>query len=146
MRAAIAVLLLLAACGTSATARRDSAAAAAQPTVPAAPAATQHAGGSIGNFIAPRMDVKYKASTQAMENDLKNIQLAQESYADGHAGQYAATLADLNQALDNGVTVTLSNVTPAGYTATATNTGVRGTQCVLTIGTGRETPVCGPQP
>lgn len=79
---------------------------------------------------------KEKAYLGTMKSDLRNLATAQESYFYDNNTYYAGVIPDANFLYNpsKDVTVTLSDVTIAGWAATATHPGAVGKTCAVFYG------------
>jgi type IV pilus assembly protein PilA len=103
--------------------------------------------GILAAIAIPKFaNTKEKAFVASMKSDLRNLITAQEAYYADNSSNYAQGTTNLgtNFAASPGVTVTLSNVTTTGWTATSTSTGTSKT-CSITLGGSATTdgdPIC----
>ena len=103
--------------------------------------------GILAAIAIPKFaNTKEKAFVASMKSDLRNLITAQEAYYADNSSNYAAGTTNLgtNFAASPGVTVTLSNVTTTGWSATATSTGTSKT-CSIMLGGSATTdgdPIC----
>jgi type II secretion system protein G len=74
-----------------------------------------------------------KANIAAVRSDLHNLATAQESYFYEHAA-YASTAALLNTSPSPGVTVTIVEATPTGWSATAVHPAAVPVTCAIFYG------------
>jgi hypothetical protein len=88
----------------------------------------------IGGAIAiPKFtETRERAYVSAMETDLRNLTIAEEAYFADHS-TYSDDLEDLDLDASAGVTITIREVTPQGWRATAQHSGTE-TLCELYIG------------
>ena len=105
--------------------------------------ATVNAAHQVEDAIAATTEKAYIAT---MKSDLRNLVTAQEAYFSDNAGTYAASTTALGTTYQpaSSVTVTLSNVTTTGWTATASHTSTAKT-CSISMGgtsTNEGEPVC----
>jgi hypothetical protein len=63
-----------------------------------------------------------------MQDDLRNLAIAQAGYAADNAGAYSANLTSLNFTASTGVTVTVNYAGPNGWAATAVHTALPATE------------------
>jgi type IV pilus assembly protein PilA len=103
--------------------------------------------GILAAIAIPKFaNTKEKAYITSMKSDLHNLITAQEAYFSDNNGVYAQSTTDLgtNYKPSAGVTVTLSGVTPTGWTALATSQNTSRT-CTLSLSstsTADGTPSC----
>jgi type IV pilus assembly protein PilE len=80
-----------------------------------------------------------KANVAAAMSDLRNLATAQESYFYTHA-TYAPTIALLGATSSPGITLTVVEATPAGWSATAVRPGNVSVTCALFYGSAVPVP------
>ena len=82
-------------------------------------------------------NTKEKALVAAMKSDLRNVAGTQESYWNQNQTYYAGVIPDpaFKFVPSPGVTVTIVNSSPAGWSAKATGLPVTKTQCFIFYGT-----------
>lgn len=102
--------------------------------------------GILAALAIPKLSKqKEKSVIAAMQSDLHNLALAQESYFSEHQFQYAPDAAALsaNWRSSDGVTITFDSVSTAGWSAQAVAQGTTRT-CRIRIGGGTQegAPVC----
>jgi len=100
--------------------------------------------GILAAIAVPKFtNTKEKAFKANMKSDLRNIATAQEAYLYDNATYYAGAVPNAALAFNpsNGVTITLSNVTAAGWAAVSSHTALPGTTCALYVG---NSPVVAP--
>jgi prepilin-type N-terminal cleavage/methylation domain-containing protein len=93
--------------------------------------------GILVTIVVPKFaNGKERAMVTAMRGDLHNLLAAQEGYFSNSQTYYNGPLPDpaLPYSVSAGVTVTLNDVTAAGWGATATRAGTTRT-CALFVGT-----------
>jgi prepilin-type N-terminal cleavage/methylation domain-containing protein len=87
--------------------------------------------GLLASFAVPRFaNVKGKAYASAMRSDLHSLALAQENYA-VQTNEYTNALANLDMKASQGVTITISEATISGWSATATHASTSATCAVF---------------
>jgi len=94
--------------------------------------------GILVSIVVPKFaNGKERAMIAAMKSDLHNLLTAQEAFFSNGNLYYNGALpaAVIPYSTSPNVTVTLSNVTPAGWAATATHTQSTRT-CVIFVGSG----------
>jgi prepilin-type N-terminal cleavage/methylation domain-containing protein len=94
--------------------------------------------GILAAIAIPKFaNTKEKAYVASMKSDLRNLVTAQEGYLADNQQYYDGALpgAGINFEPSRGVTITLSNVNPQGWSASATHTGTAQT-CALFYGSG----------
>jgi prepilin-type N-terminal cleavage/methylation domain-containing protein len=95
--------------------------------------------GILAAIAIPKfVNSKEKAYVASMKSDLRTLWVAQEGYAADHDGQFfngAVPAPGLEWEPSAGVTVTLVNVGPGGWGASATHSGT-GQQCAVYNGSG----------
>lgn len=81
-------------------------------------------------------NTKEKAFKANMKSDLRNIATAQEAYMYDNSTYYGGSVPSAALAFDpsNGVSITITEVSPGGWSATSSHTGLPGTTCALYIG------------
>lgn len=88
---------------------------------------------------------KEKAYSAAMRCDLRNLATLQEAYFAENGSAYASTTSALGSSyrVSSGVTITLSDVTASGWTATASHIASAKT-CTISLGVGStsDAPSC----
>ena len=91
--------------------------------------------GALGSMAVPRFrEYKTRAFISAMESDLGNLRIAQESHWAEHQ-RYATDTASLDFRLTTQVNLTItSKDLTGGYTAVATHASVPGRQCQTAMG------------
>jgi prepilin-type N-terminal cleavage/methylation domain-containing protein len=82
-----------------------------------------------------------QAYISQMKSDLRNLQTAEELFYSTNGYVYTSTLADLDFATSEGVTVAIGSADAVSYTATASHTSAPGWSCG--IGVGAANPVDG---
>jgi prepilin-type N-terminal cleavage/methylation domain-containing protein len=106
--------------------------------------------GALSSMAVPRLrEYKSRAQIAAMQSDLGNLKIAQESYWAEHL-RYATDTASLELRITRNVAISISSQeVTGGYTAVATHSNVPGQQCQTAMG--REAAprepgasVCGP--
>jgi prepilin-type N-terminal cleavage/methylation domain-containing protein len=80
-----------------------------------------------------------KANVAVVQSDLRNLATAQESYFYEHA-TYAPSIALLKATASAGVTLTIVEATPGGWSATAVHAGAVPIACALFYGTATPVP------
>jgi type IV pilus assembly protein PilA len=98
--------------------------------------------GILVSIVVPKFaNGKERAVVAAMRSDLHNLMTAEEGYFSNGQNYYAGALpnAAFPYNVSQGVTVTLVNVTAAGWGATATHSGSSRT-CAIFVGTGGPVP------
>jgi len=94
--------------------------------------------GILASISIPKYTAtKEKTYLARMRSDLRNLAVAQEAYAEDFATYYNGPIpnAALTYNPSPSITVTLSNVSPGGYQATASHPQTT-RQCFLYVGTG----------
>jgi prepilin-type N-terminal cleavage/methylation domain-containing protein len=94
--------------------------------------------GILAAIAIPKFEVtKQKAVLAQMKGDLRNLVTSQEAYSADNLTYYAGALpaAGMTYNPSPGVTITLSNVTVAGWGAVATSATIAWT-CAVYVGTG----------
>ena len=91
--------------------------------------------------------VKRRGQVAAVQSDLRNLSVAQESY---HTENiiYTANLADLDFSQTSGVTITVNEATAQGWGATAVHAGDATIQCGIYVGSANPssgTPAASPE-
>ena len=91
--------------------------------------------GALSSMAVPRFrDYKTRAFVAAMQSDLGNLKIAEESYWAEHQ-KYATDTAHLELRITNQVSITItSQDVMGGYTAVATHVNVPGRQCQTAMG------------
>jgi prepilin-type N-terminal cleavage/methylation domain-containing protein len=91
--------------------------------------------GTLSSLAVPRFrDFKARAFLAAMQSDLGNLKIAEESYwADNQRYATDTSSLELRITRDVSISITSANVL-GGYTAVATHTDVPGRQCEMSIG------------
>jgi type IV pilus assembly protein PilA len=92
--------------------------------------------GILAALAIPKFsNTKEKATLSQVKSDLRNLMTSQEAYFNDHQEYYdgAIPAAGLIFAPSTGVTVTMSEVTPGGWSATATSTGST-KSCAIFVG------------
>jgi len=93
--------------------------------------------GVLASIAIPRFsNAKIKANVTVMKSDLRNLVTAEESYL-AEAGTYyngPVPASGTPFQASPGVTITLSDVTSAGWAATATHAAVAGWTCAVFMG------------
>jgi prepilin-type N-terminal cleavage/methylation domain-containing protein len=92
--------------------------------------------GILSAIAIPRfMNARHKGFLSAMQSDLENFALAQESYhSDNHI--YANTVALLDNTWTQGVHISINESDNTGWAVTGTHPGVPGENCAIYFGTG----------
>jgi prepilin-type N-terminal cleavage/methylation domain-containing protein len=93
--------------------------------------------GILVSIAVPKFrNSKDRAIISQMKSDLRNMVTAQESYLADAATYYNGPVpgAGIAYGVSQNVTVTLSNVTNAGWAATATSSAVPSRTCAIFIG------------
>ncbi len=95
--------------------------------------------GILAAIAIPKFgNTKEKAIVASMRSDLRNLAGAQETYWNSNQTYYGAVIPDLpNFAYQpsQGVTVTIVDATPAGWSANATAPGLTAQTCAIFYGT-----------
>ncbi|HEU4649564.1 MAG TPA: prepilin-type N-terminal cleavage/methylation domain-containing protein [Gemmatimonadales bacterium] len=95
--------------------------------------------GILAAIAIPKFaNTKDRAIISQMKSDLRNLVVAEESYAADHGGAYYNGPIPNPQLLygsSGGVVITLVAVTPTGWSATATHPSVPGVTCAIFTGT-----------
>jgi len=94
--------------------------------------------GILASIVVPKFgNGKERAMITAMRSDLHNLVTAQEAYFSNGMAYYNGPLpnAAFQYNVSDRVTVTLQNVTPSGWGATATHAGSSRT-CAVYVGSG----------
>jgi type II secretion system protein G len=90
--------------------------------------------GILASIAIPRFaNTTAKANVAAVKSDLHNLASAQESYFYEHA-TYAPSLALLNLVVSPGVSLTIVEATPAGWSATAVHPSAVPVTCSMYYG------------
>ncbi len=91
--------------------------------------------GALSSMAVPRFrDYKTRAFVAAMQSDLANLKIAEESYWAEHQ-KYVTDTAHLELRITNQVSITItSQDINGGYTAVATHVNVPGRQCQTAMG------------
>ena len=91
--------------------------------------------GTLSSMAVPRFrDYKARASVAAMQSDLGNLKIAEETYWAEHM-KYATDTAHLELRITAQVSITItSQDLIGGYTAVATHVNVPGRQCQTAMG------------
>ncbi len=91
--------------------------------------------GALSSMAVPRFrEYKERAFIAAMQSDLGNLKVAQESYWAEHQ-QYATDTAHLEMRITNDIAISISSQDViGGYTAVATHSNVPGQQCLTAMG------------
>ncbi len=91
--------------------------------------------GALSAMAVPRFrEFKTRAFKAAMQSDLANLRIAEESYWAEHQQYVTDTSAlDFRRTSEVGITITSQDVL-GGYTAIATHSNVPGHQCVTAMG------------
>jgi prepilin-type N-terminal cleavage/methylation domain-containing protein len=91
--------------------------------------------GALSGIAVPRIrDYKERAYVAAMQTDLGNLKIAQESYWSEHL-QYATDTTSLEFRLTHNVVISITSKDVAGgYTAVATHLNLPGRQCATAMG------------
>jgi len=93
--------------------------------------------GVLAAIAIPRFRVvRTKAYVATLKSDLRNLVTAQEAYLAGNGSYYSGPVPAAGTGLtaSSGVTVTLSNVTNAGWSATATHVAAPDWMCAVYVG------------
>lgn len=93
--------------------------------------------GVLAAIAIPRFrGVRTKAYVATLKSDLRNLVTAQESYHAGNGTYYGGPVpaAGAGFTASSGVTVTLSSVTDAGWSATATHAAAPDWMCAVFVG------------
>ena len=98
--------------------------------------------GILAAIAIPKFaNTKEKAYLATMKSDLRNLLAAQENYfADNIT--YTTATANLNIQISTGVTLSITNASAQGWTATASHNGTTRT-CGVWYGNGMTAPVAG---
>jgi type IV pilus assembly protein PilA len=94
--------------------------------------------GILVSIVVPKFaNGKERAMVSAMRSDLHNLVTAQEAYFSNGNLYYNGPVPDpsFSYSVSENVTVTLQNVSPSGWGATATRLGTART-CAVYVGTG----------
>jgi prepilin-type N-terminal cleavage/methylation domain-containing protein len=94
--------------------------------------------GILVSIVVPKFaNGKERAMVSAMRSDLHNLVTAQEAYYTNGLVYYSGPVPDpaFSYNVSENVTITLVNVTPSGWGATATHAGSTRT-CAVYVGTG----------
>jgi prepilin-type N-terminal cleavage/methylation domain-containing protein len=91
--------------------------------------------GTLSSMAVPRFrEFKARAFVAAMQSDLGNLKIAEESYwADNQRYATDTSSLELRITRDVSISITSANVL-GGYTAVATHTDVPGRQCEMSMG------------
>lgn len=91
--------------------------------------------GALSSMAVPRFrEFKERAFIAALQSDLGNLKIAQESYWAEHQ-QYATDTTHLELRITNDVAISISSQDViGGYTAVATHSNVPGRQCETAMG------------
>jgi len=91
--------------------------------------------GILAAIAIPKFaSTKGQAFLAAMRTDLRNLATAQESYYSG-ANSYGNNLSQLNFNASPGVTITIPEATPGGWSAAATHQSLGAETCTVYFGT-----------
>jgi prepilin-type N-terminal cleavage/methylation domain-containing protein len=100
--------------------------------------------GILAAIAIPKFaNTKAKAVVSAMRSDLRNLASVQETYWTNNQTYYGGAIPDLANFQfqpSNGVTVTVVNATPAGWSAKAEAPSVTTQTCVIFYGTAPAIP------
>lgn len=100
--------------------------------------------GILAAIAVPKFtNTKEKAFKANMKSDLRNMATAQEAYLYDNATYYGGGVPNAALAFNpsNGVSITLSNVSAAGWAAVSSHSGLPGSTCSLFVG---NSPVVAP--
>ncbi|HEU4564133.1 MAG TPA: prepilin-type N-terminal cleavage/methylation domain-containing protein, partial [Gemmatimonadaceae bacterium] len=90
--------------------------------------------GILAAIAIPKwQQTKGKANAAALRNDLHNLAVAEESYFYENQS-YTSDINSLQIAVSQGVGITFVNVTPSGWSATATHLIASPTTCGIFVG------------
>lgn len=91
--------------------------------------------GALSSMAVPRFrEYKERAFIAAMQSDLGNLKVAQESYWAEHQ-QYATDTAHLEMRITNDIAISISSQDViGGYTAVARHSNVPGQECLTAMG------------
>lgn len=90
--------------------------------------------GILAAIAIPKFaNTKGKAYAASLKADLHNLATAEEAYY-YEKSEYTVNLADLKFAQSPGVTVTIQEATPAGWSAMATHSAANPLKCAIYIG------------
>jgi len=90
--------------------------------------------GILAAIAIPKFaNTKGKAYAASLKADLHNLATAEEAYY-YEKSEYTANLADLKYSQSAGVTVTIQEATPAGWSAVATHSAANPLKCAIYIG------------
>ena len=96
--------------------------------------------GILASIAIPRFaNTTAKANVAAVKSDLHNLATAQESYFYEHA-TYAPSMALLNVVTSPGVSLTIVEATPAGWSATAVHPAAVPVTCSMYYGAATPVP------
>lgn len=90
--------------------------------------------GILAAIAIPKFaNTKGKAYAASLKADLHNLATAEEAYY-YEASEYTTNLADLKFAMSPGVSVTIEEASPAGWSAVATHSAANPLKCAIYIG------------
>lgn len=91
--------------------------------------------GLLATIALPRFSgARDKAYRSQMQNDLRNLATAEEAYFDSHS-TYTTNVTTLDLNSSNGVSISITEATGAGWSASASHTAIPGVTCGLYYGT-----------
>ena len=100
--------------------------------------------GILAAIAIPKFgNTKEKAVVASMRSDLRNLASVQETYWTANQTYYGGVIPDLPNfpyQASSGVTVTVVNATPAGWSATAAAPGLTAQTCAIFYGTAPANP------
>jgi prepilin-type N-terminal cleavage/methylation domain-containing protein len=95
--------------------------------------------GILAAIAIPKFaNTKSKAVVSAMRSDLRNLASVQETYWTNNQTYYGGVIPDLpnfQYSPSNGITITIVNADPAGWSATAAAPGLTTQTCAIFYGT-----------
>jgi prepilin-type N-terminal cleavage/methylation domain-containing protein len=93
--------------------------------------------GILAAIAIPKFSAtKGRATVAKMKSDLRNLATAQEAYSADNGNYYIGALPSPQMVYNpsSGITVTVTNVVPGGWSATATAPGLTPITCALFVG------------